>query len=739
MVERPMLQQPLHLGRFSFWRLVLVSCLATLLVACGSSIRERTVSDVRLLETSPSALETDDALAGLATAAPRTLFWIERERDVYDANLVARDLERIERYYRAHGYYDVKVVAARVESVGEREVAIEVHVTPGPRVTVRSVKDDPRVVLSTAAFTYTKIPKLTVGQPFEERELDLMKARIEDGLREDGYAYVKVRTRATVDLTAHAADVELEVDPGKRARFGKVTIVGLQQVPERKVRALLSLHEGTQYSVTDQVEARRALEELDLFSRVEITPDLTNPNATDVPLIVTLQEDKLRKLTLGGGTQIDSLQVEAHLRTGWEHKNFLGGARHFEISGKGGAVAFPNRLQTWDTLFRAPTRYLPVAKVGVALGQPALFNGRTAGRISVDYSATPLLYAVDPDDFVPEEETIIGYHKPSFALGLRRTFWEQRITLEPSYHLEAKIPFSYQGSLPQITDAAGSPRKVLENVWVSYPRLFTLITSKPGDFWKDRHRRDFTLSFRNSVELAGLSINGTHYFGGSVSDLKLEPEVRATIPLNGSRRTPTQPMNDWILATRLKVGFVLAPDYGGTLRKRDAVAQANSSDQQKLLFRAFYSGGSTSNRGYAPQAISPYGPVGFLIPTGVNCNETSEGYDPERCERPLGGFTLWEASAELRYLGLHPLGLVAFIDASDVTRDIGIINVKYPHVSVGPGVRYDSPVGLLRLDLGIRVPGWQAIGESGLPDNGSHGKELPSFPLAINLSLGEAF
>jgi hypothetical protein len=48
-------------------------------------------------------------------------------------------------------------------------------------------------------------------------------------------------------------------------------------------------------------------------------------------------------------------------------------------------------------------------------------------------------------------------------------------------------------------------------------------------------------------------------------------------------------------------------------------------------------------------------------------------------------------------------------------------------------------VGLLRLDLGIRVPGWQAIGESGLPDNGSHGKELPSFPLAINLSLGEAF
>lgn len=724
-----MLQHQLHLGRFSFWRLLCVTCLVTCLTACGASIAERTVSDVTLLETSPSALETDDALAGLATAEPRTLFWIERERDVYDANLVARDLERIERFYRAHGYYDVKVVAARVEAVGERQVEIEVHVTPGPRVTVRKVTSDPRVVLGEAAFIYKEIPTLAVGQPFEEHELDLLKARIEDKLREAGFAYVKVRTRGIVDLNARAADVEIEVDPGRRARFGKVRVVGLSQIPERKVRALLSLHEGDQYSVTDQEDARKALEELDLFSRVEVTPDLSDPNVSDVPIIVTLQEDKLRKLTLGGGTQIDSLQVEAHLRSGWEHKNFLGGARRFEISGKGGAVAFPNRLETWSTLWRAPTRYLPVGRVGVALGQPALFNGRTSGKVSVDYAVTPLLYALE-EGFVPENEIIIGYHKPSFALGLRRAFWEQRVTLESSYHLEAKLPFTYQGATPSS----------LQSVWVSYPRLFTLIASKPGDFSKDRHRRDFTLSFRNSVELAGFAVGGTRYFGGSVSDVKIQPEVRMTVPLNGSKRTPTQPMNDWILAARVKLGFVLAPDYGDDLNWGPTATPEQlddkSLDQQKLLFRAFYSGGSTSNRGYAPQTISPYGEVGFLIPTGVDCRVATNA---ARCQRPLGGFTLWEASAELRYLGLHPLTLVTFIDASDVTRDIGIINVKYPHVSVGPGVRYDTAVGLLRLDLGIRVPGWQAIGEDGLPDNGTHGKELPEFPLAINLSLGEAF
>jgi outer membrane protein assembly factor BamA len=167
---------------------------------------------------------------------------------------------------------------------------------------------------------------------------------------------------------------------------------------------------------------------------------------------------------------------------------------------------------------------------------------------------------------------------------------------------------------------------------------------------------------------------------------------------------------------------------------------SDSGDQQKLLFRAFYSGGSTSNRGYSPQAISPHGPVGFLIPTGVNCADPMVALEDERCTRPLGGFTQWEASLELRYLGLYPIGLVAFMDAADVTRDIARLNFRYPHISVGPGFRYATPVGLLRLDFGIRVPGWQAIGHDELPL--SHGQERPTFlgvPGALNLTLGEAF
>jgi hypothetical protein len=738
MVKRPMLQHSLQLGRFSFWRLFLASALALLSLGCGSDLRERTVSDVTVLETSPSAVDLQDLLDGLATAAPRKLLWIERERDVYDANLVARDLERIERFYRSHGYYDVKVVAARVRSVGERAVEIEVHVTPGPRVTVRSVKSDAAAVLELsldAQFKYQKVRKPQPGQPFTENRLDRYEAELLRTLKESGYAYAKVDVKASVDLNARAADIVVEMKPGKLAHIGQIRVVGLKQIPENKVRAALSIKQGDLYSEAEQADAKDALENMQLFTRVEVTPDLSNPDSPDVPILVTLQEDQLRKLTMGGGTIIDALKLEAHVRTGWEHKNFLGGARKLTIDVTGGVDLYPNRLENFDRLWVKPSNDFWILDASVALEQPALFNGRTKGSVRAGFSRRPVLYSLGPNDEA-RLQRVIGYNKPNSQLGLERGFLGQRIVLKPSYNIEARVPFMYQGERP-----AG-----LETVWVSYPRLFALFQAFPGDISEDRSKRDFSLSFRNTVELAGMSLGGRRYFGGSVSDVKVEPELRGVAPIFPRRRHPEQKVGDLTIAGRLKFGFLLAPDYGKTLRT-DLAAGANASedttpDQLKLLSRAFYSGGANSNRGYAQNAISPHGPVGFLVPTSVNCIDSPQA---SGCIRPLGGFTQWEASLELRYAALYPITIVLFADAADVSRDLGRLQFKYPHLSVGPGVRYESPVGPIRLDLGIRVPRAQAWGQKSLPEDNSHGPpqdqqpELFGLPAALQLAIGDAF
>jgi outer membrane protein insertion porin family/translocation and assembly module TamA len=397
----------------------------------------------------------------------------------------------------------------------------------------------------------------------------------------------------------------------------------------------------------------------------------------------------------------------------------------------------------------APSNDFWVVDSSITLEQPALFNGRTKGTVKAGYSRRPVLYSLDKEAD-PRKERVIGYHKPSGQLGLERSFVGQDIVLKPSYNLEARVPFSYQNGLPVVVDANGHEQPGLQTVWVSYPRLFALFQKLPGEISRDRNRRDFSISFRNTVEIAGFKVGGTRLFGGSLSDVKIEPEVRGTAPLFPKRHHPEQKAGDLTIAGRLKFGFLLGPDYGDTLRTDQAQAIATGdpdllhvyADQQKLLSRAFYSGGATSNRGYAQNAISPHGPVGFLVPTSVNCDDPMHR-DTTGCIRPLGGFTQWEASLELRYAALYPITIVLFADAADVSRDLGRLQFKYPHLSVGPGVRYESPVGPIRLDIGFRVPRAQAWGQKDLPL--SHGPpdgqqpELFGLPAAIQLAIGDAF
>jgi outer membrane protein insertion porin family/translocation and assembly module TamA len=110
--------------------------------------------------------------------------------------------------------------------------------------------------------------------------------------------------------------------------------------------------------------------------------------------------------------------------------------------------------------------------------------------------------------------------------------------------------------------------------------------------------------------------------------------------------------------------------------------------------------------------------------------------DPENCLLPLGGRTKWEATIELRFPLVGELYGATFCDAADVAPNIFQYRFDRLHLSCGLGVRYSTPVGPLRLDVGYRIPGLQTLGSSegeGIP---------PTFfgaPIAVAFSIGEAF
>lgn len=91
----------------------------------------------------------------------------------------------------------------------------------------------------------------------------------------------------------------------------------------------------------------------------------------------------------------------------------------------------------------------------------------------------------------------------------------------------------------------------------------------------------------------------------------------------------------------------------------------------------FFAGGDQSIRGYAYQAVGPQNSYG----------------------RVIGGNSLVIASATLEHYFTPRWGIATFVDAGNAFNGVNV----HPKIGTGIGVRWRSPVGLIRVDVGTPI------------------------------------
>ena len=133
---------------------------------------------------------------------------------------------------------------------------------------------------------------------------------------------------------------------------------------------------------------------------------------------------------------------------------------------------------------------------------------------------------------------------------------------------------------------------------------------------------------------------------------------------------------------------------------------------------------------------------------GLSCIPGQPGYSAAQCLIPIGGFTLWEASAEVRFDISGPLGVATFCDAGDVAAGQAQIRLTHLHLSCGAGGRYDTPVGAIRLDIAYRIQPLQVLGypseQAAANADPTNGVQQTLFGwkdafLALSFGIGESF
>ena len=680
--------------------------------------------------------EITDRLA--TTESPRFLGLMRGvvyDYSIYDDSVLQRDLARVERYYRGRGFLDAHARAARVTKVSANHVRVDITVDEGPPTLDREVRLDGVDALPAADIKAVRAAAdeaLPRGTRFDEDSYKKAQDAIARALMDRGYAYATLKAEAQADLGAHEIDYVFTITPGIPAVFGSITFLGLDPdaegpkpafVEEKPLLRAIDIRPGAPYSATEVESATQALLDLGVFSSVRIEPTLSNPPSRVVPLVVQVETANLRLLRLGGGIEFDAIKTDIHGLVGWEDRNFLGGLRDVNIELKPALVFYPTRV---SSPVKAPTDYLLGERFRVQFRQPGFLEARTVGFIQPELNVYPLLVQTNP----PPDAPVVGYVEPKASFGLNRRFGKH-FNATVAYNVQAEIPFPYVQALDTN----------LKNLGLLFPQLITTL-----DFRDNPIHPHAGIYASNDFQVAG--IPGT----ALPSDFRLQPEVRGYVPL---ARGVT-------LAVRGKLGFLFGANYGPAFRDDLSAVRAGNaqtvgetpaldSDIQTVYFRGFFSGGPSSNRGFALRGASPYGVVPFLSPATsaaqVNtCTDpNTKMIDLSSCLIPIGGFTLWEASVEVRFDVSGPLGFAVFCDTGDVSPDEFNLRFRYLHMSCGAGARYDTPVGPIRVDLGYRIPPLQVIGYANqnavFDANPTYGRQ-PQFlgiPMAASFGIGEAF
>ncbi len=124
--------------------------------------------------------------------------------------------------------------------------------------------------------------------------------------------------------------------------------------------------------------------------------------------------------------------------------------------------------------------------------------------------------------------------------------------------------------------------------------------------------------------------------------------------------------------------------------------------------KKYFLGGATSIRGWGRYEVSPLSGSGL----------------------PIGGNSMLAFTTEVRAAFGDKLGLVAFLDTGNVWASAWTVRLDDLRYAVGPGLRYQTPVGPVRLDFGYQLNPITGLLVNGQPE---------SRRWRIHFSIGQAF
>lgn len=482
--------------------------------------------------------------------------------------------------------------------------------------------------------------RLAPHDPYYEPNVEESRRTVLLAYLNTGYANANVVVKQLVSDDGTRADLKFQITEGPQTIVDHVIIVGNTHTDPRIIQRELRLQPGKPLGLADRLESQRRLAALGLFRRIRIE-ELPPSKQGRRDILVSVEEAAPTTLSYGGGLEI---------------------MRRLRATGPSGEAQPHYEF--------APRGFFDVGRRNIA-GKNRSVNLYT--RVSLRPKDAPNDPQRDGTGFGFSEYRVVGTYREPRAFGMSSA--DLTITGAVEQGVRSSFNFARKGVnldmmrrvSPRVRASVrysfGTTRtfdeRLSEQEQALIDRVFPQVRLSGFGSAVSFDTRDDVIDPSRGGFFSAEATLAARALGGQVGFLKSYAQGFWFRSLPGSRRI--------VLATRAAVG--LADGF--------PLEDLPASER-------FFAGGDSTIRGFALDTV------------GAPNTISTKGF-------PKGGNAVLILNAELRVPVWKDFGAAVFVDGGNVFNRVSEFDFGELRGSFGFGLRYRSPVGPIRIDVGFKM------------------------------------
>jgi outer membrane protein assembly factor BamA len=568
--------------------------------------------------------------------------------------LLKQSADNLLAYYRDKGYEEAKVTPQVVDHEPRIDVAFEIE--EGQQTLVDHIAVTGNRNIPENLLTAPKGFEIKAGGPFSGRELSNDRSRITATYLDRGYLNVEVKASVVrVPDNPHRVNVTYSIDEEQVVGVSKVVYLGRQHTRLPVIQETANLRAETPMNKSQLLGAETKLYDLNIFDWSSVGPRKPITDQTEEDSLVKVHEAKRNEITYGFGFEVS-------------HRGGNVPTGSVAIPGGGPTVGLgSNQIAASQSTYASPLGSIELDRKNMrGLGETAsgsILLSRLDQRVILSYQQ-PHFFGSSWSSLtsISSERTT---QNPLYAATLEDASlqFEKLLNRKTNTRLQLRYDFNKTDLSQLLVPELVLPKD--QNIHLS--TFSATLIHDTRDKPLDAHRGNFsTVNFAITPQALGSSASFVKFFG---------------------QYAFYKPVHSVVLANSIRLG--LAKEFSGSFVPTSQL---------------YFSGGGTSLRSFPIDEAGPQRLVPF-------CNVLKGQSGCVDVTVPVGGNQLFILNSEVRFplRIMKNLGGVVFYDGGNVYSAINFNNFTSNYTNtVGIGLRYSTPVGPIRIDLGHNlnpVPG----------------------------------